>query len=139
MGDRCWLRIRVRKEDMKIWNKIFGDLSNCLDETEEETDKTLTGVCYEANYGWTTELTDAAVRGCVFEGESAAGDGYGPSTFAGFDGDFFVVDTGHDGGYVVALDEDTISIPPAEKERLRKSIRGIAAARKALNKLEKQK
>ena len=142
MGDRCWLQIRVRKQDAALWDKVWANgkdpprFEDWLSEIQEETDGTLTGQADEANYGWQTELEEAAKLGCVFEGSHGEGGCYGAAEFAGISGEYFEYEVGHDGDPVVSMDAKTLKIPKKFREHLRKQMAGRQRAIKALDKLE---
>ena len=142
MGDRCWLQIRVRKQDAALWDKIWANgkdpprFKDWLSEITEETTGTLTGQADEANYGWQTELEEAAKLGCVFQGSHGEGGCYGAAEFAGIGGEYFEYEVGHDGDPVVTMNPKTLSIPKKFREELRKQMNGCKRASKALDKLE---
>lgn len=144
MGDRCWLQIRVRKQDAQLWDEIWREgkdpprFEDWLDEVQEETDTTLIGQANEANYGWQDELERAAKLGCVFVGSHGEGGGYGAATFAGIGGEYFEYEVGHDGDPVAPMNPRTLIVPKKFRERLKKQMQGCDRASRALDKLEKQ-
>ena len=140
MGDRCWLQIRVRKQDAEKYDEAFGwgpKFTDWLSEIQEETEHTLTGQIDEANYGCQDQLSKAAALGCVFHGSHGEGGCYGAAEFAGIDGEYFEYEIGHGGEPCVELNPRTLAIPKPEQARLKKAMNGCARAAKALDKLEK--
>ena len=140
MGDRCYLRIKVRRQDEKLWAPIAGEETIGrwldLDEPDDGKSPTLEGSIDEANYGWFDELTQAAELGCVFEGRHEEGGEYDAEEFAAIGGKLFIYSVGKDGGPIVTLDEETLELTPGCKKHLREQFDGIRKASDALAALE---
>lgn len=140
MGDRCYLRIKVRRQDAKLWAQVADeeDIAKWLDlyEPDDGESKTLEGSIDEVNYGWTDELTKAAGLGCVFEGRHEEGGEYDAEEFAGIGGRLFIYAVGKDGSPLVNLDEETLELTPECKKNLRYQLDGIRKASDALAALE---
>lgn len=89
MGDRCYLEITLREKDLPIFDLAFsmskspGSFLKWLDNYHtDEKAKTVTGFATEANYGWYSELEEAARLGAVFIAHNSAGSEYGAGVFA---------------------------------------------------------
>ena len=140
MGDRCYLRIKVRRQDAKLWAQVTDeeDIAEWLDldEPDDGESKTLEGSIDEVNYGWTDELTKAAELGCVFEGRHEEGGEYEAEEFGGIGGVLYSHGVGKDGNYSVDIDLETLELTPACKKNLRYQLDGIRKASDALAALE---
>ena len=140
MGDRCYLRIKVRRQDEKLWAEVAGEehISEWLDldEPDDGESPTLQGDIQEANYGWIDELTEAAKLGCVFEGRHEAGGEYDAEEFGAIGGRLFIYAVAQNGSPAVELDEETLELTPGCKEYLREAFDGIRKASDALAALE---
>ena len=140
MGDRCDMRIRVRRQDEKLWEQVAGEpkIGDWLDLDEEDDGKSpvLEGSIEEVNYGcWYDELAKAADLGCVFEGRHEEGCAYDAEEFGGIGGRLFIYAVGKDGGPIVYLDEETLELTPDCKAHLREQFGGIRKASTALDAL----
>lgn len=94
MGDRCYLRMTIRKKDLPAFREILGWPE--FGQVEENDAYWADKVFYEieeseANYGWYDELNAAAKKDLMLFGYSAPGGSYGPSLFAVVDGHYFGV------------------------------------------------
>lgn len=140
MGDRCYLRIKVRRQDEKLWAKVAGEEKIDdwldLDEPDDGESPTLQGDIQEVNYGWVDELTEAAKLGCVFEGRHEAGGEYDAEEFGAIGGRLFIYAVAQNGSPAVDLDEETLELTPGCKEYLREAFDGIRKASDALAALE---
>ena len=139
MGDRCYLRIKVRRQDEKLWAEVageenIGDWLN-LDEPDDGKSPVLEGSIDEANYGWINELEAAARAGCVFEGRHEAGGEYDAEEFGAIDGKLFIYGVGQNGCPLVELDEETLELTPECKKALREAFDGIRKAGEHLDSL----
>ena len=77
MGDRCYLSVTVRKDELTKFQELLPHTPS--EEEEEELTVTLT---YEdANYGYGDELTQAAAAGCEFYGYHGSGSSYDAAEF----------------------------------------------------------
>lgn len=109
MGDRCYLRLQIRKMDRWIWNQVFSEnrdpkgYTEWLEELELADANTETRSTTEANYAYWDELSDAAKLGAVFEGYHGEGGEYPAERFVGYDGrvDYLRVD--HEGAPCVKV------------------------------------
>ena len=140
MGDRCYLRIKVRRQDAKLWAEVTDEEEIAdwlgLDELDDGESKTLEGSIDEANYGWVDELTKAAKLGCVFEGRHEAGCEYDAEEFGAIGGKLFIYAVAQNGSPAVDLDEETLELTPECKKDLRRAFDGIRKASDALAALE---
>lgn len=97
MGDRCYLRMYFRRQDLLT---IVGAFNAEYSEhnTEEETfwlifdewditENIVDGVCYEANYGWYSEREQIALLGVPFFGYHHEGGEYSSAVFAAINGE----------------------------------------------------
>ena len=140
MGDRCYLRIKVRRQDEKLWAEVAGEETIGrwldLDEPDDGKSPTLQGDIQEVNYGWTDELAEAAGLGCVFEGRHEASSEYDAEEFGAIGGKLFIYSVAQNGSPAVELDEETLELTPACKKDLRRALDGIRKASDALAALE---
>lgn len=140
MGDRCYLRIKVRRQDEKLWAKVTDEEYIAewldLDEPDDGKSPTLEGSIDEVNYGWIDELTKAAELGCVFEGRHEAGGEYDAEEFGAIDGKLFIYAVAQNGSPAVDLDEETLELTPECKKDLRRAFDGIRKASDAIAALE---
>lgn len=96
MGDRCYLRMYFRRQDLYTVAGAFDVLSLAQDSEEETfnlifderdiTENIVDGVCYEANYGWYTERQVIASLGVPFFGFHHEGGEYPAAVFAAING-----------------------------------------------------
>ena len=139
MGDRCYLRIKIRRQDEKLWAPIAGEETIGrwldLDEPDDGKSPTLEGSIDEVNYGWFDELTQAAAAGCVFEGRHEAGSEYDAEEFAAIGGELFIYAVAQNGAPAVELDEETLELTPECKKALREAFDGIRKAGEHLDAL----
>lgn len=84
MGDRCFVRMKVRSADLPRFEEIFG--AKFYNELEEASPGVLELTECEANYGRWDDRREAAAAGLVFIGWHGAGGDYGPRRFAAFGG-----------------------------------------------------
>ena len=109
MGDRCYLELNLRKQDMPIWDSVFSKnkeppgFMHWVDDVIEESDDTLHVVSQEANYGFQQELDSAAAKGAVFYGSHGVGGTYGPGGFVGVGGKYTEVQADDNGDPVVSV------------------------------------
>lgn len=83
MGDRCYARITVRKQDQEAWEALGYD--DCDGESGENF---IELVDYERNYG-VTEWGDDLAVGCPMFGYHDEGGEYAAQVFA-YDGETFL-------------------------------------------------
>ena len=139
MGDRCYLRIKVRRQDEKLWAEVAGEekIEGWLDLDEPDDGKSpvLEGSIEEVNYGWVDELMKAAELGCVFEGRHEAGYDYDAEEFGAIGGKLFIYAVAQNGAPAVELDEETLELTPECKKALREAFDGIRKAGEHLDSL----
>lgn len=142
MGDRCWLSVSTRKQDLPVvTQECMGhrDPKELRSWTEEyeEVGRHVYFTVAEANYAWDTELRTAAAKGAVFIAENTAGGAY-PCGFLVSDGKIVLqIDTA-DGAYAVATD----ARGRVSKEQLRKVaqfVRLRTKVKKLLDSAKKEK
>jgi hypothetical protein len=104
MGDSCYFKMTVLKEDVKQINEImFGDDSDgCWAEVDDNNDGTVTLIDYDANYGYHDQREKLAEAGIIFEGFHGPGGEYGECHFACYDGSHIAVSS-VEGGPVVSV------------------------------------
>jgi hypothetical protein len=111
MGDRCWIQVTVRTQDVAVAANILDP----SDDAESHDDGTTTLLDGEADYGWSTELQDLAERKHIpFVGCHGAGDEYGAQEFCSDGQTYHEIPEGpmvlaliHDDG-AVEIDEDSL-------------------------------
>ena len=110
MSDSCWFEMVVDKEDVRKVNKIMFDTEDNIywNEVNENENKTVALVSYEANYGYYTELKRLVEAGITFCGEHSSGSEYGAERFVHYGGEYRSVVTTEDGP-VVLVGRDGIS------------------------------
>ena len=100
MGDRTWLQLTIRKDDINKVNEIFGyDL--CDAELNEPDNTSVTGYYDEVNYGGSEELEELAYSGITFIAQHGSGGGYGAYEIVCFLGEQQSSEIGYEGGFVV--------------------------------------
>jgi hypothetical protein len=109
MGDRCYMQITCRKQDVQE----FEDLGFTLEI--EHADGTVVVTDPEVNYGNTEDLP----RHLPFTGWHGAGDCYGGMAFASDGERFAEVQTTHDDELCVLVNEVTGEPVPESVERMR--------------------
>ena len=108
MGDRCHLRITLRREDLKRFapfldkepDQEWGDYSQA-----GEAD-IVTVEVFEANYALYDERHAAAQAGIPFLGQHGEGGEYGPYAFASLDGEMLEAPLSRDGELILAVDRE---------------------------------
>lgn len=113
MGDRCFLTMTLRKEDLESLLTFLGtpipeERTQNIEHEFNECEDVLPGVVriteYEANYAWYSELEAFGQAGYVFYGSHTAGGEYEAGLFAAHDGDVVWVDsTDHSSKPVIAV------------------------------------
>lgn len=79
MGDRCHIRVVVRKSDLPFWEEELAGFTSC-----EESDGTICEVEQdEVNYGGCDILERATRKGIPFYGSHGSGCDYPEMVFAG--------------------------------------------------------
>lgn len=108
MGDRCYMSVRVRADQIKLFCEASG---LCEPDAFELDDSTADAELEEVNYGGYDGLVEAAQQGVVFVGNHGAGDEYGPGRFAGVCGRYAECRADYETGnlIVTADDNDTVS------------------------------
>jgi hypothetical protein len=109
MGDRCYLRITLKREDLDR----FGQYMKCKpgerwwdEEQDEPADGVIEVGIFEANYAMTAQRTEAAQAGLVFFGWHGEGGEYGGYEFASAGGEMLECATDRNGDLVLVLDHD---------------------------------
>lgn len=88
MGDRCYLEMTIRIEDLPKWRELLNDRF-CAEEEKyarENHEFFIEMEESEASYSWWDERQSAAKAGCVFYGRHTEGGEYGGGKFVGVDG-----------------------------------------------------
>ena len=140
MGDRCYLEITLRREDLYRFGAHLdaNPGEEWWDHLDEEKDLpgTVTASVYEANYAWYDERCAAAEGGIDFHGWHAEGGEYGPYEFASFKGKHQEAERNHDGDMVVAVDRNLKPIVGIarlrEYVRMRRNVRASFAGASAV-------
>ena len=134
MGDRCFLEMTLRREDLpKIAPLVCcnsnGEWWDDLHDHDSNPDLVNASV-YEANYAWLDERQEAAKAGIAFMGTHGEGGCYGPCAFAAVDGDMSEAPLNHDGYLIIAVDDDLKPVEGAED-----CIRAYVNRRRAVERL----
>lgn len=109
MGDRCWLSVTTREQDLPVIvekclaRRNPADLHSWTEEYER-VGKQVYFTVSEANYARDTELRTAGEAGAVFIAENAAGGSY-PCGFLVSDGKSVLQIDSADGKYAVSADQ----------------------------------
>lgn len=104
MGDRCYMEIVCRPEDIPVFRAEIGD--HFPDETVNDDPPTV--IVHEANYAYAEELRRVAEKGVPFLGWHDGGGSYGPERFAATGGKIDYAVTDHNGRVVVPVGENGI-------------------------------
>ncbi len=129
MGDRCYLEITLRCEDLSR----FAEHVNAAPEEEwwdrldEEEDRpgVVTASVYEANYAWYDERMKAAKANIPFYGYHAEGGEYGSYAFASWAGKLHEALLSHEGDLVLAVDENLKPITAKTRRHLRQYVAAL--------------
>ena len=126
MGDRCYLEITLRREDLSRFAPHIDAAAeekwwDNLDEEEGHPD-VVTASVYEANYAWYDERMNAAKADIPFYGYYAEGVEYGSYTFASWAGKLHEAPLSHEGDLVLAVDENLKPISAAARRQLRQYV-----------------
>ena len=131
MGDRCYLEITLRHEDLSRFAPHIDAApeEEWWDHLDEEQDRPeiVTASVYEANYAWYDERMNAAKADIPFHGYHAEGGEYGSYAFASWAGKLHEAPLSHEGDLVLAVDEHLKPISAAARQQLRQY---VAALRK---------
>lgn len=138
MGDRCFLEISMRREDLSR----FAEHVNAAPEEEwwdnlseeEDCPGVVTVSVHEANYAWYDERVEAAKAGIPFYGRHEAGGEYGPYCFVSWCGKMREAPLDHDGNLSIAVDEDLK--PIGDPSFLRRYIRTLKKVKAAFAKAQ---
>ena len=131
MGDRCYLVIRARREDMpKVLEAFHGECARFGPTDFQEED----GMPFleepEANYGYYDARKALAEQGVVFDGWHAEGGEYNPALFCSWEGVLYDVDRDCQG------DTPTVDVNPETGEPYPGQLKGVheflAARKKAV-------
>lgn len=108
MGDRCYLRITLKREDLDRFGQHLGYLpgDRWWDELDEPADGLVEVGIFEANYGLTDQRMAAAQAGVAFVGWHSEGGEYGSYEFASAGGEMLECETNRNGDLILALDHD---------------------------------
>lgn len=107
MGDRCYVRVTFRESDEAKINEVIGAGESPFNERDIDRPGVLFGIAFEANYGWSSELSELAKAGVPFIAFNDAGGEYGPGLTAAIDGDIAEVDASPEGEIVVRFNRET--------------------------------
>ena len=129
MGDRCFLEITLRREDLSR----FAEHVNAAPEEEwwdylteeEECPGVVTASVYEANYAWYDERMNAAKVDIPFHGYHAEGGEYGSYAFASWAGKLHEAPLSHEGDLVLAVDENLKPITAKARRHLRQYVAAL--------------
>lgn len=118
MGDRTWLSITVRADDLGKIIAIFGE----PEESYPVNTDALNLQYGEVNYGGCGPLEEniKADPSLIFIAHHGSGGGYGPYSLVGHDGIFMEHETGHEQNLTVDVDEATGEICKGQLERARR-------------------
>ena len=127
MGDRCFIEITLRREDLSRFGAHVPATPGeaWWDRITEDNPDTVTVSVYEANYGWYDERDEAAKAGIPFYGTHSEGGEYGPYAFAAWKGTHREAQLDHDGDLMLSIGEDL------------KPLHGMASIRKYVATLRK--
>ena len=138
MGGRCYLEITLRRADLDRFGKHLDAApgEEWWDHLDEEANQPgiVTASVYEANYAWYDERCAAAKDGIDFHGWHAEGGEYGPYEFVSFRGKHLEAERNHDGGLVIAVDENLK--PLTSMAHLRKYLRTLKKVKAAFVKVD---
>lgn len=109
MGDACYLRIIMKREDLDRFGTIMHAEPGepWWNEEHEEPAHGIVdlGIC-DANYAWGRQRLAAAKAGIPFYGWHGEGDEYGAYNFASLDGELVDCHAARDGDLLLAIDHD---------------------------------
>lgn len=129
MGDRCYLEITLRREDLSRFAPHIDATpeEEWWDRLEEEEDRpgVVTASVYEANYAWYDERMNAAKANIPFYGYHAEGGEYGSYAFASWAGKLHEAPLSHDGYLVLAVDENLKPITAKARRHLRQYVAAL--------------
>ena len=108
MGDRCFIEITMRREDLSRFGAhVHAEPgAEWWDRIVDDNPDTATVSVLEANYGWYDERVEAASAGIPFYGTHSEGGEYGPYAFASWKGIHREAPLDCDGDMVVPVGED---------------------------------
>ena len=126
MGDRCYLEITLRREDLSRFAPHIDaapaeEWWDRLDE-EECRPEIVTASVYEANYAWYDERMNAAKADIPFYGYHAEGGEYGSYAFASWAGKLHEAPLSHEGDLLLAVDENLKPISAKARRHLRQYV-----------------
>lgn len=129
MGDRCYLEITLRREDLSRFAPHIDAAPDeeWWDHLDEEQDRPeiVTASVYEANYAWYDERMNAAKADIPFHGYHAEGGEYGSYAFASWAGKLHEAPLSHEGDLVLAVDENLKPISAAARRQLRQYVAAL--------------
>lgn len=118
MGDRCWLEMTFRKEDLSKVKQCF-DGPFWDEEHQQQEDPFFHVSGCECNYALINEREALAEEGVIFTGRHAAGGDYGAYAFVSVGGEHVEVNTDVNGSISAHVDEDTFEIPWMEMKNIK--------------------
>ena len=126
MGDRCYLEITLRREDLSRFAPHIDATAeegwwDRLDE-DDANPGIVTASVYEANYAWYDERMNAAKADIPFYGYHAEGGEYGSYAFASWAGKLHEAPLSHEGDLVLAVDESLKPISAKARRHLRQYV-----------------
>ena len=129
MGDRCYLEITLRREDLCRFAPHIDATpeEEWWDRLDEEEDRpgVVTVSVYEANYAWYDERMNAAKADIPFHGYHAEGGEYGSYAFASRAGKLHEAPLSHEGDLVLAVDENLKPISAKARRQLRQYVAAL--------------
>jgi len=131
MGDRCYLRITLKREDLDRFGAALGERPGATwwEEEEEAAPGIVEVGVTEANYAWYEDRGRAADEGIPFFGWHGEGGDYGSFAFVSLDGEHVEAAIDRDGYLVIQVDEDLEPITD------RRTLRRFVKKRHAVEKL----
>ena len=140
MGDRCYLEITLRREDLSRFAPHIDAAPeekwwDNLDEEEGHPD-VVTASVYEANYAWYDERMNAAKADIPFYGYHAEGGEYGSYAFASWAGKLHEAPLSHEGDLVLAVDSNLKPISAAARRQLRQYVTALKEIKASFAKAE---
>jgi hypothetical protein len=103
MGDRCYMSLYCRRQDVPRFEELGFSLQTSSDPSESDLPAdTVEMIDEEANYAHSGDMP----ADIPFHGYHCAGGNYGEHQFACDGKEYEEWETGNSGGYVVELDEE---------------------------------
>jgi len=104
MGDKCYMAITMRTEDVPKFSETSGLGEGWWDRDEGENEAISELVAEEMNYAAYRECEQAAKAGCIFLAAHGSGDDYGPGEYAAIGGRMLEAETAQsNGAYIIPI------------------------------------